>query len=78
MLTFNEIFDLQNSSELTGIPSKGPVSPENFSRMQELCDYIKNLTDKSGKPIISGARKTGFFRPHDESTIFYWYPPHLC
>ena len=60
LLNFNEIFDLQNSSELTCIPSKGPVSPEYFSRMQELCDYIKNLTDKSGKPIISGARKTGF------------------
>ena len=62
--TFNDIFDLQNSSSKFACGWKGPINPLTkdriFAKMEELATYITRITASSGKSIVSCGRKTGF------------------
>lgn len=62
--TFDKLFDLCNSSSHFGKGFKSPITQNNMKmkekNVEEAFEYIKTLTDGSGKPLIRGRRKTGF------------------
>jgi hypothetical protein len=64
MRVFDEIFDLTNSSNIHAKGFKSPIKACNIdakvSRIMLLTDYVKNLTDIHGKPLLHSRRKTGF------------------
>ena len=64
MRVFDEVFDLTNSSNIHAKGFKSPIKACNIdakvSRIMLLTDYVKNLTDIHGKPLLHSRRKTGF------------------
>ena len=62
IMTMNNLFDVFNSKSKFGKVMKAPLTPENFADtknyVNNCIEYLKTLTDATGKKIIDGPRKT--------------------
>ena len=62
IMTMNNLFDVFNSKSIFGKVMKAPLTPENFADtknyVNNCIEYLKTLTDATGKKIIDGPRKT--------------------
>ena len=61
IMTMNNLFDVVNSKSKFGQVMKSPLAPENFAETKEYVnkwlEYLKTLTDATGKKIVDGPRK---------------------
>ena len=62
IMTMNILFDVFNSNNKVGKVMKAALTPENFvdtkNYANNCIEYLKTLTDATGKKIIDGPRKT--------------------
>ena len=62
IMTMNNLFDVFNLMSKFGKVMKAPLTPENFAAtknyVSNCIEYLKTLTDATGKKIIDGPRKT--------------------